>query len=467
MRSPIAPATPVRAAIVSLPDNALSRTSCYVDDSAQGSHTFGDLLKGWRDFLHLCRERTWSLNATKTKAGYDTCTFFGFEADANGTRLADKNLDPITRMVPPQDLSELRHTLGVFVQSKAFIPDYALIVACLTALTRSTNGKPVPFIWNSTTQAAYDHIRNLLLDGVHLHPAHYDLPFHGAGDASDDGKAFGIFQYNDLPPGTSFEVLSHSSSHTTVQVLGESSTHDIPHSLETRKPIAWFSKTWSEADRKRAPYYLEADALLWGLQKCRFWALSSPYTMYAHTDHLPLRWIRQSDKGPVSNKLIEDLSDMDYTIAYIPGPENFFDPLSRYPLLGPRVLAPSGLAHVVDQLLAHLPDSLKDSARTHVYAPPHTIDVARRVQAWRNPTNPIIKESITHTRPPNPANLIITVPRAEDAPRTCARLFHSDMPSACLLPFDLAPLIADADQAMLTGSGHLRNKRPLVVSGHF
>ncbi len=49
-------------------------------------------------------------------------------------------------------------------------------------------------------------IRNLLLDGVHLSPPDYRLPFHGCGDASNDGKSFGLNQYNDLPPGTDFTL---------------------------------------------------------------------------------------------------------------------------------------------------------------------------------------------------------------------------------------------------------------------
>ncbi len=80
--------------------------------------------------------------------------FFGFEVGIKGTRLADKNLDPVRRMVPPTNLSELRSTLGVFVQSARFIPRYAHIVAPLTALTRSSQGKPVPFLWDDTTQQA-------------------------------------------------------------------------------------------------------------------------------------------------------------------------------------------------------------------------------------------------------------------------------------------------------------------------
>jgi hypothetical protein len=45
-------ATP--AILRTLPDSAYLRTAAYVDDHAQGSHTFADLLKGYADFLALC-----------------------------------------------------------------------------------------------------------------------------------------------------------------------------------------------------------------------------------------------------------------------------------------------------------------------------------------------------------------------------------------------------------------------------
>ncbi len=78
------------------------------------------------------------------------------------------------------------------------------------------------------------------------------------------------------------------------------------------------------------PFYLEADTLLWGLAKCRFWALSSPFPLYAFSDHLPLKWVRKCEKGPVSEFTIEQLSDLSWIHSYLPGPENsLFDALSR------------------------------------------------------------------------------------------------------------------------------------------
>ena len=97
--------------------------------------------------------------------------------DKHGTRLADKNLNPTKRMVPPTNLPELRMTLGVFVQSSRFIPQYAHIVRPLTELTRCEKGIPVPFIWTPERQQSFDHVRNLLLDGIHLGPLQLSITF--------------------------------------------------------------------------------------------------------------------------------------------------------------------------------------------------------------------------------------------------------------------------------------------------
>jgi hypothetical protein len=193
---------------------------------------------------------------------------------------------------------------------------------------------------------------------------------------------------------------------------------------------------------------LEADTLLWGLAKCRFWALSSPFPLYAFSDHLPLKWVRKCEKGPVSEFTIEQLSDLSWIHSYLPGPENsLFDSLSRYPLLGPRVLAPVGLSDAVSTLLDYLPVSLKAARIARVFTPPHTQKVAQQLQAWRHPTNPIDVHSFTHLNPPAPnTEFVLTMPRAEDAPRIAARLLITTIPFAILLPSDLAPRIADANQ---------------------
>ena len=260
--------TPVRTKILSLPDNAGDRAACFVDDQAQGNNfvdsddplvRYGNLLKGWRDYLQMCRENNFTLNPSKTKLGFPSATFYGFEASKKGFTLADKNLDPIRKMVPPANLSELRHVLGVFVQSKNYFPDehpYAQTVKPLTALTGGKKGNPVPFIWTATHQKAFDTIRDLLLSGLHLAAPDFRLPFHAGGDASEDGKSFGLWQfYDDKVASGKFKVVDHGPDHTTVLFDGETKPYSIPHSLDNRRQTHNFSKCWeNDAQSTRAPY---------------------------------------------------------------------------------------------------------------------------------------------------------------------------------------------------------------------
>jgi hypothetical protein len=71
-------ATP--AILRTLPAQAHLRTASYVDDHAQGSHTFDDLLIGYTDFLALCERENWTLNTTKTMVGFSSCPFFAFSS---------------------------------------------------------------------------------------------------------------------------------------------------------------------------------------------------------------------------------------------------------------------------------------------------------------------------------------------------------------------------------------------------
>ena len=117
------------------------------------------------------------------------------------------------------------------------------------------------------------------------------------GGASNDGKSYGIWQFSNVKPSTKFTVVSHGPTHTTIKVEGDPNPKDIPHTDENRRQIKNFSKCWkTPALANRPPSYLEAGALLWGLDITRFWSLSSPFPLYAQSDHLPLKWIKHSEK---------------------------------------------------------------------------------------------------------------------------------------------------------------------------
>jgi hypothetical protein len=152
-------------------------------------------------FLKVCVKYNITLGPHKTRFGFPEAQFFGFRVNAEGSHLALKHLDPIRQMVPPSDIHELRRVLGLFVVSRKYIRDFALITKPMTDVLRGKN--PV-FFWKEPQQKAFDVVRDKLLAGVHLAAPDFDLPFHLATDASEDGKGEELYQLPSIPVADQF-----------------------------------------------------------------------------------------------------------------------------------------------------------------------------------------------------------------------------------------------------------------------
>jgi hypothetical protein len=181
--------------------------------------------------------------------------------------------------------------------------------------------------------------------------------------------------------------------------------------------IAYFSKAWTDTQRLRPPFYLEADSLLWCTDEAKFFALSSPFPLYTYSDHMPLSWMKKSEKGPVSQFLIEQLSELETEHQYIQGHLNSVaDATSRYPLLGPKRLAPRGLAHSVQEVLSRLLDFFRGVKTIHVHAGTYTADLKVIVQTWTSGNKGDVQPVAPSKRGrPMDADLAIMIPRPEDS----------------------------------------------------
>ena len=102
------------------------------------------------------------------------------------------------------------------------------------------------------------------------------------------------------------------------------------------------------------PYYKEAAGWMLSVGLARVYAHGSPFPLHTYTDHLPLTFVRStSGKKPVSQFVLDHLSDIDYIIEYKRGPDNKeADVVSRHPCLGPRLLTDIGTLAAVRTLLA-------------------------------------------------------------------------------------------------------------------
>jgi hypothetical protein len=101
-----------------------------------------------------------------------------------------------------------------------------------------------------------------LLAGIHLATPNFDLPFHLQTNASEDDKGFILYQ---LP---------------LCAVEGQFPYCKKLHAPDQMAIITHFSKAFTEAQRLRPPFYLEADSLLWATDKAKLYAfrLGSRYT---------------------------------------------------------------------------------------------------------------------------------------------------------------------------------------------
>jgi hypothetical protein len=351
----------------------------------------------------VCFENPITLNTNKTRVGHESANFFGFTVSKRGTRLAEKHLDPIRTLVPPSYVGGLRRVLGLFVVPRRYIENYAVITKPLTDLLR---GRQPSFEWGPSQQAAFEDTRDRLLGGIHLAAPDYELPFHLAADASEGGKGAVLCQ---LP---------------SVLVTKQHPWSACVHHPQNVAIIQFLSKAWNDAQRNRPPFYLEADGLLWATDKYKFYALSSPLSFYTHSDHLPLQWMKTSTKGPVSQFMIENLSELDVIHQHVTGPSNSIaDAVSRHPLLGPQRLAPRGIAHSLACLLAKLPAGLKQSKVVHVHAAADTPDFRRLAQEWLTTANAATPSAPVRQGTPPAADLAMLIPRPEMAPVTLALFF--------------------------------------------
>jgi hypothetical protein len=106
------------------------------------SNDLDQLIDDFDCFLRVCEKYAITLGIGKTRLGYGEAQFFGFRVNHEGSRLAFKHLDPLRNLVPPIDIHDLRRVLGLFVVSRKYLQDYALI---LRPMTEVLKGKPPTF----------------------------------------------------------------------------------------------------------------------------------------------------------------------------------------------------------------------------------------------------------------------------------------------------------------------------------
>ncbi|XP_043249938.1 uncharacterized protein K02A2.6-like [Colletes gigas] len=243
------------------------------------------------------------MNMEKSEFLVDGIHYCGHYIDRNGIHKERKKMEAIEQMPRPRNISELRAFLGLVNYYGRFIRNLSTILTPLHTLLEKVGGKPVPFKWTRSCEAAFAAAKRAFTSNEVL--AHYDpkLPLIVACDASKYGVG---------------AVLSQK----------------YPDGSE--RAIQYASQSLSRTQRNYAQIDKEAYAIIYALKKFYQFLYGNRFTLY--TDHKPLTQIFSPSKAlPIQSAMRMQhykifLQAFNYDIKYKNTIHSNADALSRLPV---------------------------------------------------------------------------------------------------------------------------------------
>ena len=244
-----------------------------------------------------------TISKKKLKIG-STIEFAGFLVSGNGVQPDPEKVACLKDFPRPHDLTSLRSFLGLANQLGHFIPDLSHMTIRLRELLKSNSA----WLWLSEHEADFQKLKLMLSGPMLVKPFDPTLPTELLTDAS---RHFGL----------GFILLQRGKDN---------------------KPriIRCGSRSLTAAQKNYAVIDLECLAIVWAIQKCRFYLHGMP-NFKVITDHRPLLGIFSKPLHERPNqrlmKFRELLTDYSFDVLWQAGKQHLIaDALSRSPVFPPE-----------------------------------------------------------------------------------------------------------------------------------
>ena len=272
----------------------------YLDDILVSGKTPEDHLASLQQVLDRLSNAGLRLKRDKCQFMKPACTYLGHKLDAEGIHPTEEKVQAIEQAPAPKNVTELRSYLGLLNYYHKFLRDLSTELAPLYELLK----KGARWQWKDKQQKAFNESKRLLKTSQVL--THYspELPLVLECDASPVGVG---------------AVLSHR----------------MPD--KTERPIAYSSRTLTQAEKGYAQIDREGLAILFGVSRFHKYLYGREFVI--RTDHKPLLGLLKEDRviSQMASARIQrwalTLSNYQYRLEYKPGSANGnADGLSRLPL---------------------------------------------------------------------------------------------------------------------------------------
>uniref|UniRef100_A0A3B1IUQ7 Gypsy retrotransposon integrase-like protein 1 n=1 Tax=Astyanax mexicanus TaxID=7994 RepID=A0A3B1IUQ7_ASTMX len=329
------PASFMRMMMSIFGDLNFSSLLCYLDDLLIYAPSEEEALSRLEVVLRRLREHNLKLSPKKCHLLRKSVKFLGHIVNVDGVAVDPEKVNVIVKMTA-KDLMEddgcipsvrrIKSFLGMVFYYQHYIPNCSSIAKPLFALTagQKRKGKTVKLNknagtfrklkasdWTNECESAFLMLKEKLLHCVVLAHPDFSRPLILSIDASLDGLG---------------AVLSQISAGETLA-----------------RPIAFASKTLSNAQKRYPAHRLEFLALKWSVcDKFSHWLKGNPFTVW--TDNNPLTYIMTKPKlDACEQRWVAKLAPYTFDLKHIPGTKNIIaDTLSRDPFartVGKRVIS--------------------------------------------------------------------------------------------------------------------------------
>ena len=256
----------------------------YLDDILVASQSPSQHLTDLRAVLARLSSAGLKVNLKKCVLGSASVTFLGHTVKAAGIVPLPSKVDAISKMALPKSKVELQRFLGCVNIYHHFVPNIASILAPLHALTASVPEPKSSLLWSKLQLSAFQDAKNALQNSVLLHHPDPSAPLT-LTDASDVAVGAVLAQADD-------------------------------------RPISFYSKKLSDAERKYSTFDRELLAVFLAIQHFRHVLEGRSFTVF--TDHKPLCGAMSSlaERSPRQTRHLSFIAEFTANLRHVPGPSN-------------------------------------------------------------------------------------------------------------------------------------------------